>query len=182
MRETADEVTLVARSIDGDADAFGALYERHLDAIFRYVYYRVGDTREAEDLAEQVFLRAWEAISHYRQRSTPFSSWLYRIAHNAVVDFHRDRKWIVPVPSHELLEIRSERPSSVQQVIAAEEAARLASAIGQLSEEQQQVVVLRFVEGLGHAEVARVLGKSPGACRVIQHRALAALGRLLGEM
>ena len=172
----------MARSIDGDADAFGALYERHLDAIFRYVYYRVGDTREAEDLTEQVFLRAWEAIPRYRQRSTPFTSWLYRIAHNAVVDFHRDRKWTVPVPSHELFEIRGERPSSVQQVIAAEEAARLASAIGQLPEEQQQVVVLRFVEGLGHAEVARVLGKSPGACRVIQHRALAALGRLLGEM
>ena len=182
MRETPDEATLVARSIDGDADAFGALYERHLDAIFRYVYYRVGDTSEAEDLTEQVFLRAWEAIPKFRLRSAPFASWLYRIAHNAVVDFHRRRRWVVPMPPSETAELRSERPSSVQQVIAAEDAACLAAAIGQLSEEQQQVVVLRFVEGLAHADVARVLGKSPGACRVIQHRALAALSRMLGEM
>ena len=173
------EAALVERAVTGDADAFGELYLLHLDAIYRYVYYRVGDTSDAEDLTEQAFLNAWQALSDYRQRGSPFTSWLYRIAHNVVVDYHRRRKPTAPMPAPERIDRESEQRTALEQVIAVEEAAALAGAIAQLPEEQQQVILLRFIEGLKHAEVARIMGKSEGACRTIQHRALSALNRLL---
>lgn len=175
------KVTLVEHAIAGDADAFGELYVLHLDAIYRYVYYRVGEASDAEDLTEQVFLNAWEALPGYKQRENPFTSWLYRIAHNAVVDYHRRQRPAVPMPSPERIDRPSEQPSSLEQVIEAEEAAALATAIAQLPKDQQQVIILRFIEGLKHAEVSRIMGKSEGACRIIQHRALAALNRLLSS-
>jgi RNA polymerase sigma-70 factor (ECF subfamily) len=182
MPETChDEATLVERVVGGDADAFGELYLLHVDAIYRYIYYRVGDAGDAEDLTEQVFLKAWEALPAYRSRGKPFVSWLYRIAHNAVVDCYRRKKRAVSTVTPEDLEVKDGVASSLEQVIAAEEASSLARAIAQLSELQQQVIVLRFVEGLKHAEVARIVGRSRGACRVIQHRALSELNRLLSE-
>ncbi len=175
------EATLVKRAIAGDADAFGELYLRHLDAIYRYVYFRVGNVEDAEDLTEQVFLKAWEALPGYRQRGNPFSSWLYRIAHNVVVDHHRRQQTAraVPLPDGNGGGWETNEPTTLDRVIAAEEAAALASAIAQLPEEQQQVIILRFIEGMSHAQVSRIIGKSEGACRVIQHRALTALNRLL---
>lgn len=177
------ETNLVECAVAGDANAFGELYLLHMDAIYRYVYYRVGETSDAEDLTEQVFLKAWEALPGYKQRGNPFTSWLYRIAHNAVVDHHRRQKPTVTMSSPEQVDWEGEQPTSlervVEAVIKAEEATALAAAIAQLPEEQQQVIILRFVEGLRHAEVARVVGKSEGACRVIQHRALTALNQLL---
>ncbi len=174
-----DGDALVERAIAGDADAFGELYLLHLDAIYRYVYYRVGNTNDAEDLTEQVFLKAWEALPGYKQRGNPFTSWLYRIAHNVVVDHHRRRKPTVSMPLSEKVDWESKQPTSLEQVIEAEEAASLAAAVAQLPEEQQQVIILRFVEGLNHSEVARILDKSQDACRVLQHRALVALNQLL---
>jgi len=173
------EAALVERAIAGDADAFGELYLLHMDAIYRYVYFRVGDANDAEDLTEQVFLKAWEALPRYKQSGNPFTSWLYRIAHNVVVDHHRRRKPVVSMPPPGKGEWRSKEPTALEQVIEAEETAALAAAIAQLPEDQQQVIILRFIEGLSHAEVARIIGKSEGACRVIQHRALTALHRLL---
>ena len=176
-----DEAALVKRAVAGDADAFGELYLLHLDAIYRYAYYRVGDAKDAEDITEQVFLKAGEALPGYKQLGNPFTSWLYRIAHNVIVDHHRRQKPTVPMPLPEKAGWESKQPTSLEQVIEAEEAAALSSAIARLSEEQQQVITLRFIEGLNHAEVARIMDKSEGACRVIQHRALVALNRLLTE-
>ena len=176
-----DEATLVKRAVAGDADAFGELYLLHMDAIYRYIYYRVANTDDAEDLAEQVFLNAWEALPGYEQRKYPFTSWLYRIAHNVVVDYHRRHKPTAPLPPPETVDWGEEQPTSLEQVIEAEEASALATAIAQLSEEQQQVIILRFIQGLKHAEVARIIGKSESACRVIQHRALTALNKLLSR-
>lgn len=173
------EATLVEHAVAGDADAFGELYLLHLDAIYRYTYYRVGNANDAEDLTEQVFLNAWEALPHYKRRGIPFSSWLYRIAHNVVADYHRRQRPTVSMPSPEKADWENEQPTSLERVIEAEEASALATAIAQLPEEQQQVIVLRFIEGLKHAEVARIIGKSEGACRVIQYRTLAALNQLL---
>ncbi|MDY7080420.1 MAG: sigma-70 family RNA polymerase sigma factor [Chloroflexota bacterium] len=174
-----DETTLVDRAIAGNADAFGELYLQHMDAIYRYTYFRVGDVEDAEDLTEQVFLKAWEALPGYQQHGNRFISWLYRIAHNVVVDHHRRRKPILSTSLSEDEVGESKQPAALDQVIRAEEAAVLASAVAQLPDEQQQIVILRFVEGLRHAEVARIMDKSEGACRVIQHRALAALNKLL---
>jgi RNA polymerase sigma-70 factor (ECF subfamily) len=178
----AGESVLVERAIAGDAEAFGELYVLHLDAIYRYIYYRVGDAQDAEDLTEQVFLRVWQALPGYEQRGYPFSSWLYRIAHNAVVDYHRERGGATgALPLEDWVENGS-RAAALDEVISAEEAAALSAAVKQLSDDQQQVILLRFVEGMSHAQVAHIVGKSEGACRVIQHRALAALSQLLVEV
>jgi RNA polymerase sigma-70 factor (ECF subfamily) len=172
------EAALVEKVLAGEADAFGELYLLHLDAIYRYVYFRVGDARDAEDLTEQVFLKAWEALPGYRPCGHPFKSWLYRIAHNVIVDHHRRQSTgAIPIPDG--LDYESKQPTTLEQVIEAEEASALAKAIAQLPEEQQQVIILRFIEGLSHDEVACIIHKSAEACRVMQHRTLVALNRLL---
>lgn len=174
------DVALLHKAIDGDADAFGVLYERYLDAIYRYVYFRLGNRDTAQDVTEQVFLKAWEALPRTRFRGDGVRSWLYRIAHNAVVDYQRrDGHEISTNFDYETWE--SEQPAVLDSVIRAEEVDALAAAVAQLPVDQQQVVILRFIEGLDHADVADVIDKSPGACRVLQHRALKALGKLLSN-
>jgi RNA polymerase sigma-70 factor, ECF subfamily len=178
-RDSRPEAELVKDAIAGDADAFGALYMRHLDAVYRYALLRVRNGTEAEDLTEQVFLRAWQAMPSYKQYGKDFIHWLYIIAHNLIVDFHRRRDSMhVPLSEEAESEETNEAPA-LDAVIQAEDAAALSAAIAQLPDEQQQVIILRFVEGLNHTEVARIIGKSEGACRVIQHRALLALSKLL---
>jgi RNA polymerase sigma-70 factor (ECF subfamily) len=172
-----DEARLVARAIKRDATAFGCLYESHLERIYRYVYYRVGSESEAEDLCEHVFLKAWEAIDRYEPRGAPFAAWLYRLAHNLVIDHYRGRHPSMPIEDV----IEAEEPGadvlvSVESQLEAEE---VRAALQKLNPEHQQLIVLRFIEGLSHAEVAQLIGKSEGATRVIQHRALQALAKVL---
>lgn len=176
----ASEDELVRRAVRGDAEAFGDLYMLNLDKIYRYVFYKVGNEREAEDLTEQVFLSAWEAIGRYRHKGYPFSSWLYRIAHNVVIDYYRTGK------EEESLEavsftLADENPRPEELLTQKAEMSRLSEAIAQLPEKKQELIILRFVEGLSHTQVAQILGKSEGACRVIQHRALITLSEILGK-
>jgi RNA polymerase sigma-70 factor, ECF subfamily len=173
-----DELELVRRARKGDADAFGALYLCHLDAIYRYIYFRTGDAHDAEDLTEQVFLKAWQGLPNHKDRGAPFINWLYRIAHNTLVDDYRRHPPLAELPP-ESLDLASPQLPALEQVIEAESAARLAAAIAQLPDDRQQVIVLRFVEGLSHAEVAKILDISEGASRVLQHRSLADLARVL---
>lgn len=176
-RPIQDEAGLVARAIQRDSDAFGQLYESCLDRIYRYVYYRVNSTTEAEDLTEQVFLKAWEAIDRYEQRGVPFLAWLYRLAHNLVVDHYRSQRQMVPLDElRETEEASEDIEASVHAQLDAEE---VQAAIHRLSPEHQQLITLRFVEGMSHAEVAQIVGKSEGATRVVQYRALQALARAL---
>ncbi|KAA3663542.1 MAG: RNA polymerase sigma factor [Chloroflexi bacterium] len=174
-----EEKTLVIRASKGDAEAFGQIYMRHLDAIYRYVYFRVQDNKDAEDLTEQIFLKAWESLPGYKDKGYPFSSWLYRIAHNLVIDFHRRNKFIQPMPPVEEMNWANESPSTLEQLIKTEELNSLTQAIAKLPDTQQEVIILRFVEGLSHEQVATIIQKSSGACRTIQYRALATLQEIL---
>ena len=173
-----DEYALVERAIQGDAEAFGALYALHLEAIYRYVYFRVGDETEAEDLTEEVFVRVWEALPDYAITGHPFTSWVYRIAHNLIID-HRRKRRPEPVEDEMLANLPSQAATPEEVVVQQQELRRLTAAVRQLGEEEQQVVILRFVQGLSHREVAEILGKSEVASRVILHRALNALARIL---
>lgn len=173
-----DEDELVRRAANGDADAFGDLYMCHLDDIYRYIFYRVDNQERAEDLTEQVFVKAWEALEGYEQGEYPFSSWLYRIAHNAVIDHYRTKKDEASLESVSF-RLPDETEGPEERLIDKAEARSLHEALKQLSEEKQQLLILRFVQGLPHARVAEILGKSEGACRVMQHRALAALGEIM---
>lgn len=179
-RDTEDERTLIARAVDGDGDAFGVLYARHMDAIYRYIVMRIGDTIQAEDLTEEVFVRAWEALPRYRPRQHPFTSWLYRIAHNLVVDTYRKREPLA-VPRSDL-EVQQASGSSPESLVERmQDLSSLSAAVQQLDDEEQQVILLRFVDNLSHREVGQIIGKSEGASRVVQHRALARLHELLSE-
>ena len=171
------EQDLIAFAGQGDADAFGDLYERYRARIYRYVFYRVDDAAEAEDLTELVFLKAWEALEHYRARDVPFGAWLYRIAHNVVIDRHRTHKATLPLESDLVLHDAAGNPEDRLDWLETIES--LAEALSQLSPAQRQVLALRFVGGLSHAETALVLDKSEEAVRVLQHRALYALRELL---
>ncbi|HLI28664.1 MAG TPA: sigma-70 family RNA polymerase sigma factor [Chloroflexota bacterium] len=168
---------LARRVSQRDADAFQALYETYLDTVYRYVYYKVGNGQLAEDLTQQIFLKAWEAIHRYQWRELPFQHWLLRLARNAVIDYYRSTK-----PSNaNLLDPMGESIDPEVELAHGEMVQTLQDAVRQLPEEQREVIVLRFIEQLPHAEVARQLGKSTATVRVIQHRALQALRRLLDQ-
>lgn len=166
---------LVDRAVQRDAEAFGALYDVYLQPVYRYLYYRIGNQTEAEDLCEQVFLKAWEAIDRFRWQGKPFAAWLYRLAHNALVDHLRTRKTAASLDDH----LNVARADSEQWVLARLDAEELARAMVQITDEQQQVIVLKFMQGLENEEIARLMHKREGAIRALQLRGLLALRRIL---
>ena len=177
----ASDTELIARAVRGDANAFGDLYERYLDQIYCYVYYRVANSLEAEDLTEMVFLKAWDALPGMRSKvkRLNFRAWLYRIAHNLVVDRYRTRKPTVSLDQTNTLQDPSPSPETILQ--SKEEGQRLASAIEKLEPHLQQVLTCRFISGLSHAETAQIMGISEGYVRVLQHRGLKKMYAVLSK-
>lgn len=173
------ERLLVEAAVAGDTEAFAALYDRHLARVYRYVYYWVSSRPDAEDLTQQVFLQAWRAISRYRHTTATFVAWLLVIAHNVVISFFRRAKDVAYLASEPALDERWADPEA--QAFARHDRHVLRKAILRLKPEQQQVIVMRFVEHFEYADIASALGKSEGNVRVIQHRALAELRRLLAS-
>jgi RNA polymerase sigma factor (sigma-70 family) len=171
--QAADEAMLVERAITHDADAFGKLYDIHVDRVYRHIYYRVGNEADAEDLTQQAFLKAWQAIDRYKRVASPFVAWLMTISHNLVVDFYRTRKDQAYLEADILADDGALNPERAAE--AALEQQRLRRAILQLRGDEQQVVILRFMEGFEFAEIASVLKKKEGNVRVILHRALVRL-------
>jgi len=173
----ADVAELVARAVQRDPDAFAGLYDRNLEAIYRYLLFRVRNPADAEDLTEQVFLRAWQSIGSYKPTGRPFSAWLYSIARNLAIDFFRAARPETALPENALAPAGFAEPEVVlDQALAVD---RFHTALGRLTDDQQQVIVLRLIEGLSYDEVANTMNKSAGAIRVIQHRALARLRQLM---
>lgn len=174
---TSEEAILVQRAIGHDAEAFGKLYDMHINRLYRHVYYRVGNKADAEDLTQQVFLKAWRAIGRYKKTANPFVAWLMSISHNLVIDFYRTRK------AESYLDVdfiaHDPAPGPEQAAEASFEQQRLRRAILHLRGDEQQAVMLRFIEGFEFKEIASLLGKKEGNIRVILHRALVRLRRLL---
>jgi RNA polymerase sigma-70 factor (ECF subfamily) len=164
---------LVVRSQEGDAQAFGQLYDRFQPEIVRYLTYRVGNPDTAEDLAQQVFLKAWQAIPRYQDRGVPFKAWLYRMAHNLMVDHHRTRR---PTTDLEGIDI-PEEPEAEQRVLVEEVHAHLRAALERLSEDHRQVLVLRFLLEKSAREVGEIMQRKEVTIRGLQMRALQALRR-----
>ncbi len=172
-----DERALVTRAARGDSQAFAGLYDRFVEKIYKYVYYRVGTVVQAEELTSQVFLKAWESIRGYRWTERPFAAWLYRIAHNLVIDYFRTHR---PLVSIDELPLSDENLVDLDDVVQQHsDADMLRKAITHLTDDQQQVIVLKFLEGYSTEEIARMMGKDAGAIRALQHRALAALQKML---
>jgi len=175
--QTSDEAMLVQRAIGHDAEAFGRLYDMHVDRVYRHIYYRVGNEADAEDLTQQVFLKAWQAIDKYRKMASPFIAWLMTISHNLVIDFYRTRKDRAYLEAETLADDSSLSPERATE--ASFEQQSLRRAILQLGGDEQQVVILRFMEGFEFAEIASHLKKKEGNVSVILHRALVKLRNIL---
>jgi len=159
----------------GDKEAFGRLYERYAERIFNYVYYRTGNVHDAEDLAARVFQRAMNHIINYTDRGVPFSAWLYRIAHNLVANWHRDRsrKQEIPLDDLPILPAKGEHPE--KNLVRSQEQEALLRMIRDLPSDRQTLLILKFVEEMSNAEIGEVMGRSEGAVKSLYHRTLLAL-------
>jgi RNA polymerase sigma-70 factor (ECF subfamily) len=174
-----DENSLVERA-KTDPAAFAILYECYVNKIYNYVYYRVGNQHDAEDLTARTFHRALDHIERYVNQGAPFSAWLYRIAHNLVANWHRDqsRRKFIPLEEIKLSAQRRDGPDQVAE--QEEEKAQLLDVIQRLPPARQQLLVLKFVDGLSNAEIGNVMGRSEGAIKSLYHRTLLSLREMLG--
>jgi len=175
IQQDMPEDEAVRRAASGDTDAFSLLYERFVTRIYNYIYYRTGNPHEAEDLTARVFHRALHHITHYDNRGVPFSAWLYRIAHNLVANWHRDnsRRKEVPLEDYTQQPHRSLAPEA--SLVNTQELEDLLKAIRQLPADRQQLLILKFVEGMSNAEVSMIMMRSEGAIKSLYHRTLMAL-------
>ena len=174
-----DEERVVQRAKQQDPNAFAELYEEYFDKIYRYITIKIGDKEEAEDMTQQVFIKALHSISSFKWKGVPFSAWLYRIAHNQVVDYIRKNTKRPDTIYDETLvkddiknspERMTERKMDVEQVLAA---------TSNLTEAQREVISLRFAGELPTAQVAKIMGKSEGAIKALQHAAIVSLRKAL---
>jgi RNA polymerase sigma-70 factor (ECF subfamily) len=177
--EREEERRLVARAIERDQAAFAELYDRHVVRVYRHIYYLVGNVREAEDLTAQTFLKAWEAIERYKERGAPIVAWLLRIGHNVTISHLRSRREHSELDDGYVDQKRGGNPEEVLEQSSDERSVR--EAVLQLRDEQRQVIMLRFVEEMDYSQVAHLIGKSVPAIRVIQHRALGNLRKLMQQ-
>lgn len=172
--EKFSEEQVLAHAAQGDRDAFGMLYERYVDRIFNYIYYRTGNVDDAEDLTARVFQRAMNHIVNYTDRGVPFSAWLYRIAHNLVANWHRDRSRRQEIPITET-PIVAKDPLPEVSLVQTQEQEALLKMIRGLPAERQTLLILKFVEHLSNAEIGEIMGRSEGAVKSLYHRTLTAL-------
>lgn len=155
-----------------DKEAFGELYERYVDRIYSYVYYRTGDVAEAEDLTAKIFFRAMQHIPRYTDRGLPFSAWLYRIARNLVANWHRDRsrRHIIALEDITQWRIGSESPEFETQWM--EDRESLLKVVRRLPSDRQELLIFKFVDKLSNAEIGKIMGRSEGAIKSLYHRTL----------
>jgi RNA polymerase sigma-70 factor (ECF subfamily) len=172
-----NEESLVRRAQQHDPAALTQLYEENFDRIYRYIVLKIGDRTEADDMTQQVFINALKSISSFKWKGMPFSAWLYRIAHNQIVDYLRKKSRQATVPIKESLAAGDSDPRQVAEHKV--EMERVVLATKKLTRAQQEVISLRFAGELSVAEVARVMGKSEGAVKALQHSAILALRKVL---
>ena len=175
-----DEQKVVFQACGGDKEAFTQLYECHFDRIYRYVALKIGNRTEAEDMTQQVFIKAYESIGSYKSQGVPFSAWLFRIAHNQMVDYVRKQSKRPTVPLDESMPILS-NSNPEHEVETKMELEKVTAASKHLTEAQREVISLRFAGGLSIEETARAMKKSEGAVKALQFSAVRALRKTLAE-
>jgi RNA polymerase sigma-70 factor (ECF subfamily) len=182
--EVAPDATvadLVARSQSGEAEAFGLLYDRYVDLVYRYIYYRVSSPTLAEDLVSETFLRALRRIDSFTWQGRDFAAWLVTIARNLIADHFKSGRYRLEITTEDILESgpaqTTDGPENL--VLSALTNETLLTAVKKLNPEQQECIVLRFLQGLSVNETALAMGKNDGAIKALQYRAVRALARLL---
>ena len=159
-----------------DSEEFARLYDAYVDKIYNYIYYKIGSTTQAEDLTSEVFAKAWQARGRYHWTQRPFSAWLYRIAHNLVVDHYRTQHETVPIDGLISIDAAEKVEELAEQHLDSE---MVRKAMQGLTQDQKQVIRLKFMEEYDTDEVAQIMGRGPTAIRALQHRALLSLCRIL---
>lgn len=169
-----DDIELIQRSAEEPA-AFGELYERHVKRIYNYIYYRTSNHHDAEDLTARVFQRALRHAAGFEDKGVPVSAWLYRIAHNLVANFHRDRsrKPVVPLEDRDFTSEVGAHPEA--RAITSDDIEMLMEHVHSLPEDRQQLLILKFVERLPNAEIGEIMGRTEGAIKSLYHRTLNSL-------
>ncbi len=175
-----EESALIERA-KSDPEAFGELYRRYVDRIYSYHYRHTGDVQEAEDLTSRTFYRALRSLSRYRDRGLPFQAWLFRIAHNLVANWYRDRSHRRFVALDETAPLSTEEVEPHRLVETDERYACLLRLVARLPEDRKTLLILKFVEQMTNAEIGLVLNKSEGAVKALYHRTLLALRRMMEE-
>jgi RNA polymerase sigma-70 factor (ECF subfamily) len=159
-------------AIQGDLDAFSVLYKENVQKIYNYIYYRTGNSHDAEDLTARVFQRALKSISRYKNKGVPFSAWLYRIAHNLVANWHRDNKRKREISIDDSPYAFSDSVHLETTLIKGQEVAELMVFVRKLAPDRQMVLILKYVDDLTNSEIGEILGKSEGAIKSLYHRTL----------
>jgi RNA polymerase sigma-70 factor (ECF subfamily) len=177
--EGPEQQELLERASRGDPDALGVLYDQYADRIHSYIYHRVGQAELAEDMTGQVFMRMLEAIRIGQAWRTSFSGWLYRIAHNLVIDHYRRRGRTTLVDLDDATPVVATHGDPVHSTEVSLDRERLRAALNLLTEEQAQVITLRFLEEMSIAEAAEIMDKTEGAIKALQYRAVLALRRVM---
>ena len=182
--EVAVTLALVQRAQAGDSAAFGELYDRYVDLVYRYVYYRVGSAQVAEDLTSETFLRALRRLSSFTWQGRDVGAWFVTIARNLIADHYKSSRYRLELTTEDVTtvsEARGSHEGPENAVLEAMQNKVLLGAVKQLNAEQQECIVLRFLQGLSVAETAEAMGKNEGAIKALQYRAIRSLGRLLPE-
>jgi RNA polymerase sigma-70 factor, ECF subfamily len=167
-----DDVQLLKSAKDGEADAFGELYARYARVVYRFIFARIDDPLDAEDLTEDVFLKVWRSLSNYREQGFPFLAFLFRIARNSISDHYRSAQRISRRVSDTVNNDQTAIPDDI--LTAGFEHQEICHILDQLREDYRMVLILRFLSEFSPEETAQIMGRSSGAVRVLQHRALAA--------
>jgi RNA polymerase sigma-70 factor (ECF subfamily) len=179
VSQAITEVELVTRAKE-DPEAFGQLYERYVNKIFNYIYYRTGNHHDAEDLTAKTFYQALKHVRRYVNRGVPFSAWLYRIAHNLVANWHRDRSRRQVIALDEIaLTMPRQHPESELEL--EDDQRLLMRLIRRIPDDRQQLLILKFVEQMSNREIAQIMGRSEGAIKSLYHRTLLALREAWAE-
>jgi RNA polymerase sigma-70 factor (ECF subfamily) len=181
--DTAVSIGLVQRAQEGDAEAFGELYDRYVDQVYRYIAYRVGSTQLAEDLTSETFLRALRRIGSFTWQGRDVGAWFVTIARNLIADHYKSGRYRLELTTDDVSTSSAApvQPGPENEVLEAMQNKVLLEAIKQLNAEQQECIALRFLQGLSVSETAQVMGKNDGAIKALQYRAIRTLGRLLPE-
>jgi len=169
---------IVDRAAAGDTEAFGRLYDIYADRIYRHIYYRTSSVEDARDMTHDVFIEAWQALPRYKRTETPFLGWLFTICRHTVIDYYRTKKDYAYLDNEIVLADSGKTPEELAEAQYTQQEIR--RAILKLPYDQQQVVLLSFIEGFDYKEIAAILDKSEGNIRVIVHRALKKMREIMG--
>jgi len=182
LSQDKEEIALIDAAKTDPAE-FGKLYRRYVDKIYNYIYYRTGSVKDAEDLTGKVFFKAMSHINGYKHMGLPFSAWLYRIAHNLVANYHRDRSRNKEIPLEnipgQVLPQKAVQPET--HIVRSQEVEDLLDTIRGLADNRQELLILKFVDQLSNAEIGQIMRKSEGAIKSLYHRTLLELREKMGS-